>query len=68
MATKLVQDLLQERSGASKPSCAFMPLTTDYKNSQVDNYITDALTEAMFNAGKIKIIERSNLESILLSY
>lgn len=65
MATKLVQDLLQERSGASKPSCAFMPLTTDYKNSQVDNYITDALTEAMFNAGKIKIIERSNLESIL---
>lgn len=58
MATKLVQDLLQERSEASKPSCAFMPLTTDYKNSQVDNYITDALTEAMFNAGKIKIIER----------
>ena len=61
----LANKLVQEKSGAKKPSFAFMALTTDYKNTLVDNYVTDALTEAMFNTGKIKIIERANLEAIL---
>ncbi|MBQ5877130.1 MAG: hypothetical protein IIW71_04980 [Treponema sp.] len=57
--------LIQEKSDGTKASYAFLPLTTDYNNTLVDNYITDALTEAMFNTGKVKIIERSNLEAIL---
>lgn len=61
MANKLVA----ETAGKSKPSYAFISLTTDYKNTLVDNYVTDALIEAMFNTGKIKIIERANLEAIL---
>lgn len=61
----LANKLIQEKNSQGKPSFAFMALTTDYKNTLVDNYVTDALTEAMFNTGKIKIIERANLESIL---
>lgn len=61
----LANKLVQEKTGQNKPSFAFMALTTDYKNTLVDNYVTDALTEAMFNTGKVKIIERANLESIL---
>ncbi len=61
MANKLVQ----AKAGTSKPSFAFLALSTDYKNTLVENYVTDALTEAMFNTGKIKIIERANLETIL---
>lgn len=61
----LANKLVQEKKGSLKPSYAFMALTTDYKNTLVDNYVTDALTEAMFNTGKIKIIERANLETIL---
>ena len=63
--TDLANKLVQEKLDGSKASFGFVPLTTDYKNTLVDNYITDALTEAMFNTGKIKIIERSNLEKIL---
>lgn len=61
----LANKLVQEKLDGSKPSFAFVALTTDYKNTLVDNYITDALSEAMFNTGKIKIIERKNLEAIL---
>ena len=61
MANKLVQ----EKADGSKPSYAFVSFTTDYKNILVDDYITDALIEAMFNTGKVKIVERSNLEAIL---
>lgn len=61
----LANKLIQENLDGSKPSFAFVALTTDYKNTLVDNYITDALSEAMFNTGKIKIIERGNLEAIL---
>lgn len=61
----LADKLIQQKPDGSKASFAFMAFTTDYKNTLVENYITDALTEAMFNTGKIKIIERSNLEAIL---
>ena len=61
MAGKLVQ----EKAGTSKPTFAFSYLATDYKNVLVENYVTDALTEAMFNTGKIKIIERAYLEEAL---
>ena len=61
----LADKLIQQKADGSKASFAFMAFTTDYKNTLVENYITDALTEAMFNTGKIKIIERSNLEAIL---
>jgi len=61
----IANNLVQEKVGSAKPSFAFLAFTTDYQNTLVENYITDALTEAMFNTGKIKIIERSNLEAIL---
>ena len=61
MAGKLVQ----EKKGNAKPSYALLSLATDYKNSLVEEYVTDALTEALFNTGKTRIIERANLHAIL---
>ena len=59
LAEKLVQQ------SDSKPTYAFMALTSDDGNALLENYVTDALTEAMFNTGKIKIVERSSIEKIL---
>ena len=61
----MANQLVQVKAGKTKPSYAFVALTTDYKNTLVDNYVTDALTEAMFKTGKVKIIERANVEVIL---
>lgn len=61
----LANNLIPENYYKVKPSFAITAFTTDYKNTLVDNYVTDALTEALFNTGKIKIIERANLETIL---
>ena len=61
----LAEKLLQSGKNGAKPSYAFLALSTDNKNSAVENYVTDALTEAAFNTGKIKIFERANLEKIL---
>lgn len=61
----MANQLVQIKSGVTKPCYAFIALTTDYKNTFVDNYVTDALTEAMFSTGMVKIIERANLEMIL---
>ena len=61
----LAKKLLQDPKTGSKATYAFLDLTTDNKNSLVEKYITDALTEAVFNTGKVKIIERSNIEKII---
>lgn len=61
----LAKKLLQDPKAGSKATYAFLDLTTDNKNSLVEKYITDALTEAVFNTGKVKIIERSNIEKII---
>lgn len=61
----LAKNLIQENFNKAKPSFAFTAFTTDYKNTLVENYVTDALTEAMFKTGNVKIIERANLELIL---
>ena len=61
----LAQKLLQEPKKGEKASYAFLDFSTDNQNSSVEKYITDALTESVFNTGKIKIIERDNLEKIL---
>ena len=65
VADDMANTLVQEKGSKEKPSIAFSALTTDYGNILVDNYVTDALTEAMSFTGKIKIIERANLEIIL---
>lgn len=59
LSNKLIQDV------GGKPTYAFLALTSDDGNALVENYVTDALTEAMFNTGKIKIVERSSIEKIL---
>ena len=61
----LAQKLLQEPKKGEKASYAFLNFLADNQNSSVEKYITDALTESVFNTGKIKIIERDNLEKIL---
>ncbi len=61
----MANNLVQEKAGSKKPTFAFLPLATDYKNALVEDYVVDALIEAMFNTGKIKIIERARLDSIL---
>ena len=61
----LAQKLLQEPKKGEKVSYAFLDFSTDNQNSSVEKCITDAFTESVFNTGKVKIIERDNLEKIL---
>ena len=61
----LAKNLIEDVAITGKPKFALIPLITDYGNTLVDNYVTDALTEAMFNTKKISIVERSNIELIL---
>ena len=61
----LAGKLMQTKLDGSKASFAIIPFSTDYKNALVENYITDALTESMFNTGSVKIFERENLDAIL---
>lgn len=61
----LAQKLLQDPKKGNKASYAFLDFSTDNKNILVEKYITDALTEAVFNTGKVKIIERDNIEKII---
>ena len=61
----LAQKLLQEPKKGEKASYAFLDFSTDNQNSSVEKCVTDALTESVFNTGKIKIIDRDNLKKIL---
>ena len=58
-------DLLKNTGKGKKNSVAFVALTSDQKNIFIENYVTDALTQAVFETGSVKIIERKNLEKIL---
>lgn len=62
---ELSYDLLKNTNKTKKNSIAFIALTSDSNNKFVENYVTDAVTQAVFECGNIKIIERSNLEKIL---
>lgn len=62
---ELAQKLLQDGKNGKKASYAFVALNSDNGNTLAENYVTDALTEAVFNTGKVRIIERANLEKIL---
>lgn len=62
---ELALDLLRNTSKTKRISVAFIALTSDQKNSFVENYVTDALTQAVFETNGVKIIERKNLEKIL---
>lgn len=61
----LAQKILQISPDGKKASYAFVALSSDDGNAIAEDYVTDALTEAVFNTGKIKIFERANLEKIL---
>lgn len=61
----MANKLSQEGKNGKKASFAFIALTGDNRNTKIENYVTDALTEAVFNTSKIRIIERANLEEIL---
>ena len=62
---ELAIKLKQTKADGSNASFAVIPFSTDYKNTLVENYITDALTESLFNTGSVKIFERENLDAIL---
>lgn len=62
---ELADKLKQTKADGSNASFAVIPFSTDYKNTLVENYITDALTESLFNTGSVKIFERENLDAIL---
>lgn len=62
---ELASKILQTRDDGKKSSYAFVALSSDDGNAIAEDYVTDALTEAVFNTGKIKIFERANLEKIL---
>lgn len=61
----MAQKLAPEKKSGTKPSYAVVTLTTDNRNPSIETYVTDALTEAVFDTGSVRIIERANLENIL---
>ncbi|MBD5426645.1 MAG: hypothetical protein HDR38_03700 [Treponema sp.] len=61
----MAQKLAPEKKSGTKPSYAVVTLTTDNRNPSIETYVTDALTEAVFDTGTVRIIERANLENIL---
>ena len=65
MFYELADDLLKNTAKDKKISMAFVALTSDAQNKLVENYVTDALTQAVFEGGNVRIIERANLEKIL---
>lgn len=65
MFYELAGDLLKNTAKDKKISMAFVALTSDAQNKLVENYVTDALTQAVFEGGNVRIIERANLEKIL---
>ena len=62
---ELSGDLLKNTDKSKKISMAFVALTSDAQNKLVENYVTDALTQSIFETGNVRIIERANLEKIL---
>lgn len=60
----MANDLTKSVEG-NKPKFAFLPLTTDYQNVLTEDYVTEALTEAVFNTKKISIVERTKLDVAL---
>lgn len=63
--SSIAKKVVKDGKNGQKPSYAFLNLTSDNKDSMTEAYVTDALTEAVFNTGKVKVIERSNLAKIL---
>lgn len=61
MATKLVD----VDNISLKPRYAFITLTSDTETLEICEYVTDALMEAVYSTGKIRIIERTKLDNIL---
>lgn len=61
IATKLVD----VDNISSKPRYAFITLTSDIESLEINEYVTDALMEAVYSTGKIRIIERAKLDNIL---
>ncbi|MCQ2592967.1 MAG: CsgG/HfaB family protein [Treponema sp.] len=61
----VASELMNTIEGGRKASCAFVALSSDNNDKTTENYITDALTEAVFYLNKVKIVERSNLQKIL---
>ncbi|MCQ2592968.1 MAG: CsgG/HfaB family protein [Treponema sp.] len=57
--------LMKKIESKRKSSCAFVALSSDNDDKITENYITDALTEAVFYFDKVRIVERSNLQKIL---
>ena len=62
---ELSGNLLKNTNKTKKISMAFVALTSDAQNKFVENYVTDALTQSVFETGNVRIIERANLEKIL---
>lgn len=48
-----------------KPSYAIVNLSSDTENAEMENYVTDALAEAIFKAGKVRILERAFVSKVL---
>ena len=61
----VASELMNKIQSDKKASCAFVALTSDNNDKTTENYITDALTEAVFYLNKVRIVERSNLQKIL---
>lgn len=62
---EIALELVKKVDSKKKSSFAFVALFSDNKDTTTENYITDALTEAVFNLNKVTIVERANLEKIL---
>lgn len=61
----MAEKLVDVESIGGKPRFAFATLSSDTEAREKGEYITDALMEAVFDTGKIRIIERSKLDNIM---
>ena len=61
----IAEKIVDVESKNSKHSFAFVTLSSDVEFRDIEEYVTDALMEASFSTGRIKIVERTKLDNIL---
>ena len=57
--------LVPTNTTANKAKYSFISLVSDDSNVYSEEYVTDCLSEAVFDTGKIRLFERSQMEKIL---
>lgn len=65
LAEVAATDMDREIKGIDSPTLAVIPLTTDYHNMDVEDYITTFLSEALYATHKFDVYERPLIDRVL---